>query len=599
MTPLFFPRFIAFLSLFVSSVGAGTLTIQPLKLPGKTYELCEFKLELDSKGLNPFRQTELAVNAEFTLPSGKTMMVPAFYSQDYTNVSHKGVTVPGSAGWRLRFSGKEAGIYHFKVRVTEKGKTTSIKAGPDFKLEKSASHGMIHIAKNAPRYLEYDDGQSYFGIGQNVCFTTDVAKTIDNSTMVSPILEWDDAYAQWFGKMGKNGANWARVWMKPNFYLEEGKPWDWSLEKAWRFDEVLETARKNGIYLCMCMNPERNEGGWSLTSFGNSAYGALLASLKLTYKEFTTDASCKEMYHDKLRYVVARWGYSPHIAFWEFWNEIECLENGGKEQWSREMTAYMRSLDPWGHLIKSSSHRDTPDFWGADCGDLNDMHPYFGWAGWDKTKNLGSFLPAFSQKVYDTGRPFIIGETGIARECMNGNMTAGSLADMDTNGWHIQESLWGGLFSGAVGSGMPWWWDENMDKPNVYWRFQSIANFVKDVRFNQENFTRGNDASTTDKLQLFQLKGKETQLLWVRHPDLSWYGMAVEKKSLTPIHHAKVSLEKMTEGIYRVEIWDSEHGKKLETREADVKDGTMNIPLPELTTEVAIKILVSHKSSSR
>ena len=102
--------------------GAGTLAIQPVTLGGKTYELCEFKLDLDSKGQNPFRQTELAVDSEFTLPSGKTMMVPAFYSQDYTNVSHKGVAVSGSAGWRLRFSGPEAGIYHFKVRVTEKGK---------------------------------------------------------------------------------------------------------------------------------------------------------------------------------------------------------------------------------------------------------------------------------------------------------------------------------------------------------------------------------------------------------------------------------------------------------------------------------------------
>ena len=52
---------------------------------------------------------------------------------------------------------------------------------------------------------------------------------------------------------------------------------------------------------------------------------------------------------------------------------------------------------------------------------------------------------------------------------------------MDTQGWHIHESLWGGLFSGAVGSGMPWWWDENVDKPNVYWHFQAIANFVRDV----------------------------------------------------------------------------------------------------------------------
>ena len=154
---------------------------------------------------------------------------------------------------------------------------------------------MIHIAKNAPRYLEYDDGQCYFAIGQNVCFTTDIAKTIDGS-IVSPILEWDEAYARWFGRMGENGANWARVWMKPNFYLEAGKPWDWSLENAWRFDEILETARHNGIYLCMCMNPERGDDSWAQFSFSNSAYGVLLSSRKLSPEDFTYDSQCMEMY---------------------------------------------------------------------------------------------------------------------------------------------------------------------------------------------------------------------------------------------------------------------------------------------------------------
>ena len=40
-------------------------------------------------------------------------------------------------------------------------------------------------------------------------------------------------------------------------------------------------------------------------------------------KIFFTSQKAMDRYKDKLRYVVARWGYSPHIAALEFFNEID------------------------------------------------------------------------------------------------------------------------------------------------------------------------------------------------------------------------------------------------------------------------------------
>ena len=50
----------------------------------------------------------------------------------------------------------------------------------------------------------------------------------------------------------------------------------------------------------------------------------------------------------------------------------------------------------------------------------------------------------------------------------------------------------------------------------------------------------------------------------------------------------------MTAGKYRVDIWDTEHGKILETADVTVASGTLDMALPELATELAIKIRVSH-----
>jgi hypothetical protein len=223
-----------------------------------TFELCEFKIPVRGKwleGLNPFRAGELALDAEFMLPSGKTMRVPAFYSEDYILRDHKGTPAKGSVGWRVRFSEPEAGSYCFKVELRVKGKLVVTKEGPEFTLRRSSSHGMIRVSRLASRYLEYDDGASFFANGQDVSWTTDVTKTIPGVKISCPDLPWDEALARWFGRMGQNGANWARVLMKPNFYLENGEPWARTLKNAWRLDQVLELARRNGISICLCFNP--------------------------------------------------------------------------------------------------------------------------------------------------------------------------------------------------------------------------------------------------------------------------------------------------------------------------------------------------------
>lgn len=568
-----------------------------------THELVEFKVPVSGgglEGLRPYRATELALNADFTLPSGGKMRVPGFFTRDYTPAGDGNAkAVDGTGGWRIRFSGPEPGAYHGKVELHIKGKLAATRELPAIILAKSANHGRIRASRTASRYLEFEDGLSYFPIGQDVCWTTDVTKSIPGATISDPLLPWDEAYTRWFGRMGQNGATWARVFMKESFLIDSGEPWAWDLEKAWRLDQVLALALKNNIHICLCFNPERSDDGscygglMDIFRASNTAWGRLLASEKLGFEQFFTDPLAKEMYRDKIRYVVARWGYSTNIFSWEFWNEIEAVgPKEGTYAWMREMTAYLRSVDPWQHLIKSSAHHAwSPEYWGQDNGDLNDVHPYFGWAGDEGPKNLGAFIPEFSSGVYATGRPFMVAETGIAREVMTKYGRAGELADKDTTCFHVHEALWGGLFAGSAGSGMVWWWDEHVDLHNGYFRFKAIADFVADIMFNRESFTRGEKAAvSTDELRFFELIGKRTRLVWLRHRDLSWYSLTVEKKVLEPVAPASLILSGMEPGTYRVEYWSPEEGKLLKSTEVAVKMSLLEIALPEIAHELALKV---------
>lgn len=588
------------------SAAAGSFSMGPIRsVTASTLaanELVEFKVPLQGGGweeVSPFRASEIAVDAEFVCPSGKRIRVPGFFTQDFVASGSAATAVQGSKGWRIRFSGPEAGSYKGSAELRVKGKLAATCALPSFTLAKSRSHGMIRVSRSAPRYLEFADGTGYFPVGQDVCWTTDVSKSIPSAKLAAPTLPWNEAYARWFGRMGESGATWARVFMKPNFYMETGEPWAWELESAWRLDRVLEEARKNDIHVCLCFNAERSDeggayhGSMDLFRASNTAWGRLLRSQGLGFDHFFVNSLCREMYRDKIRYIVGRWGYSPNIFSWELWNEIGTVEKReGMDPWIREMTAFLRAADGWGHLIKSSSSDAwEPERWGAEDGDLNDVHPYFGWSGEEEPKNFGEFIPRHSAALYAAGRPFIVGETGIAREVSTSYGLAGDLADKDVTCFHLHEALWGGLFSGAVGTGMVWWWDEHVDLHNGYFRFRAIANFVADIQFNRENFVRGPEAyPSTDELRVLDLIGRQSRLLWIRRTGLDWYSLAVEKKTFPPVDDAIIELTGLEPGTYRVEYWSPEEGKLLKSAELAANKSSLQVCLPQVRTELALKV---------
>jgi hypothetical protein len=152
--------------------------------------------------------------------------------------------------------------------------------------------------------------------------------------------------------------------------------------------------------------------------------------------------------------------------------------------------------------------------------------------------------------------------------------------------------LWGGLFSGAAGTGMVWWWDEHVDLYNGYPHFRAVANFVKDIAFNREAFVyQEKSSATAAPLQVFELVGRHTRLLWVRHPELSWYAVAVEKKAIKPIPKVLLTVRDLTPGSYKVEIWDSICGKIISTTTMTATGTSLDIPLENVQTELALKVM--------
>ena len=80
-----------------------------------------------------------------------------------------------------------------------------------------------------------------------------------------------------------------------------------------------------------------NEGSWVSNPY-NARNGGPCASPD----DFWTDERARTLYKQRLRYILARWGHSPQVFAWEFWNEVQ--PTPAVEAWTSEMAAFLKEL---------------------------------------------------------------------------------------------------------------------------------------------------------------------------------------------------------------------------------------------------------------
>jgi hypothetical protein len=570
-------------------------------------ERIELSVTTTPAGGNPYRSAERTLDAEVTLPSGRMMRVPGFWFLAHRRNGSVLAPVAGSGSWRVRFRSPESGAHRLQFVRREDGRVIERFDGPSLVLEPPSGDGQIGISAQSPHYLAFESGRPYFAIGQNTCFRSERARQIpvypdcgQYSPLRSPDLPWDRAYHRWMSRMATNGANWVRLWLRPDFYLEDGEPWQFSQEHAARLDHVLEQAEALGMYVCLCLDDIRDFfhpiagvtvhnwfSGW------NTAWRQLLAAGGHDRTEaFFTAPAAREMMRDKLRYCIARWGYSSHLFAWELWNEIQCVQAPAAaiSTWVVEMTQHIRATDPHGHLVKSPYYGVGPELLTRTHGDLNDAHPYFGWHGTEKPRDFAVFVDEFVEPLRRLEQPFLVGEGGLAREVMTPHGLTADLADRDTTCVHVHEALWGALFAGSCGTGMVWWWDDHIDLKNGYWRFRGIANFVRDVPFHNEPFAPGKPTVSDPRLRASELHGETLRLIWVQNRKFNWWDQ-IHGEKIPAVGGATLTLRDLAPGTYRIEFWNTHSGKIETAATRAVADGSMDLPLPVVTTDLALKLI--------
>ncbi|HTI60851.1 DUF5060 domain-containing protein [Mucilaginibacter sp.] len=418
----------------------------------KEYHKSEWDIQVSAAFGNAYDQADISLDMAITSPSGKPILLPCYFDSGDGEASV----------WKARFAPQETGKYSYHFILHSQGKQ-AVSAKAVFDAGPGDGKGFLH--KNNLWTFKYDNGELFRGIGENVGWES---RSFEKD-------KW--TYDYLLPKLSSNGANFFRTWMcywnLPLEWKKVNSTKRYSNSDAYynpgaikRMDELVNLTDSLNLKFMLTMDWHGHlmeGGGWK-----NSNYNALNGGPAKTPTEYFTSQKARAMYKNKLRYIVARWGYSTSIAAFEFFNEIDNAAFNGADsvliplhyitEWHDEMSRYLKDIDPYRHLVTTSvSHRDIPGMNSIAYIDFNQKHIY---------KHTEKIPGIYWNYINGFGKPYVVGEFGYRWE--DDDRKYAAEADYD-----FKRGLWYGLFSPCPILPMSWWW-EMFDEQNMEPYFKGV-----------------------------------------------------------------------------------------------------------------------------
>ena len=428
------------LTLVVNTLSAQIKSVTQLTNTPVQYEKVEIAIQLDAKWNNPYLQEDVALDMLLLTPSQKKITLPCYYE---SGESGKQST------WKARFAPQEVGTYTYWFEFRKSGKIKQTSTQKEFNTSESDKPGFLHVRDSWT--LQFDNNSPFRGIGENICWES---RDQDDSKFFKELHEMSSVfnYEYMLPKFAENGGNFFRTWIcswnlpfdyKGNFNNSRYTPSDefYNPSALKKMDRLFELSDSLQLYIMLTLG----QGGFMERDGG----------LAKTAEDFFINPKVKERYKNRLRYIVARWGYSTSIAMWEFFNEVDNVQFRNKNNpikgeyivdWHDEMSRYIKSIDPYNHIVTTSiSHRDIEGLNSIENIDINQKHIY------NATINIPNEINEYTTKY---NKPYIIGEFGYEWDWSKNFNDFAYGMEVD-----FKRGLWYGLFSSTPVTPMSWWWE--------------------------------------------------------------------------------------------------------------------------------------------
>lgn len=242
-----------------------------------------------------------------------------------TTVTANGNITRSDSGFKVRYEPNKTGTWSYVLSCTNTAGTT-MQPAQTFTCIASAGHGFVR--KNNSNYLGFDDGTQYIPVGEIMCW--------QNGNVYND-------YMNWLPKLAANGGNFIRVWMSSWAFAPEWKNGAanysglkrYSQTNGYWLDWLLDYCKQQGVYLMLCIN---NHGQVSTNvnpEWPDNPYNAANGGPCANTWDFFSNATARDLHKNRLRYLVARYGYSTNLQSWELFNEVE---------WTNNFTAFEKKV---------------------------------------------------------------------------------------------------------------------------------------------------------------------------------------------------------------------------------------------------------------
>ena len=580
--------------------------VMPLTKSPAALRLYELKFNLPDRYANPFDPTQIDAGAVITQPDGTTQTIAAFYYQPHYRIEDElgePVEPEGMPEWRIRYCPRQPGEHTVTLYARDTFGEAVATGAATFTARPEPADALrfVRVSEKDPRYFEFDDSTFFYPIGHNVRSAND-ARMDDKFPWRFRKEESSTAYRRYFKRMQDAGENMAEVWMSA---WSLGLEWtagvsgyhganDYHQGNAWELDRVLDLAREHRIYVNLVLNYHGRISEWCDPEWKLHPYCVMTPGGWLTSSlEFFADPRAIEMQKRFCRYTQARWGWAPNLFGYELCSEINLTGNESHHrthndprvvEWCRTLGAYFKATDPYGHLVSAHVSNDY-SFWNPVLCTVPELthNPL------DAYNNNQPGVPEYiikliegtAQKGAEFNKPALITEFG-------GSAMASNYENLTTE---LHAGIWAGACVPLAGIPMFWWW-QVIDENDLYGSYTAVRKFMegqdlRDPAMKQVPATlSGADAAFAALFNVLCTASPERARGYIHPKRFARKGEVAPK-----VDNLTLMLAGFTVGVYRVEFFETEHGKVL--RRFDVRstpDGQLVISVPTFTSDCAFRL---------
>ena len=391
------------------------------------------------------------------------------------------------------------------------------------------------------------------------------------------------------------------IWLCPwhlSFEWTETGLGRYNLKSADRLDKILNLAQKYGIYIILCIDyhgvARKGMGYFGENRWPENPYNISNGGPCAKPEDIFTNYEARQYFKKKYKYIVSRYGHSSNIVAWEFYNEVDLM--AGKSipvnRWHIEMAEYVKSIDVHNRLVSTSSTRSFPekvvDAFKSPAMDFVMFHQY-------NNLNIGPYVTDLTEAMLEYyQKPIVLAEFGV--EYRGGDRTY----KLDPQHIGLHNGIWSGWFNETPIIPLSWWWDNYIDKYDIWSEYKNLSQFVAAMDFSKDNLVYktliAGEEETIGSERIPAIVRcvyyGDVAALWFKNEFYQWSRMN-EGEVLSQVDSFRQVIPNLVKGSYIIKWYDPQTGKYAQNEDkAEVKeDGILKLVVPTFLKDVACLLI--------